>query len=76
MQVIRREVITHRQLSHPNVLKLIGVYRDTTEDDEICPLMMILPVISHEVEEYLRDASSETFLAIVRELVYLFRSDA
>ena len=63
---MRRETITHRQLCHPNVLKLIGVWQDTVESPEICPFMMVLPLLPIRIKDFLQDASEQTLLKIVR----------
>lgn len=50
-QLIRREVITHSQLSHPNVLPLLGVFREHTDG----PPMMVLPLVDNgSLEDYVQ----------------------
>jgi serine/threonine protein kinase len=41
LQLIHREVITHAQLDHPNILRFLGVLYDSTE----APPMMVLPLV-------------------------------
>jgi serine/threonine protein kinase len=42
-QVILREIVTHWQLHHPNILTLFGVFREVDSD----PPMMVLPFVPH-----------------------------
>lgn len=51
LQLIRREVITHSQLSHPNVLPLLGVFRENVDG----PPLMVLPLVDNgSLEDYIQ----------------------
>ena len=63
---MRRETITHRQLRHRNVLKLIGVWYSIAGAPNICPFMMVLPFLPTPVKVFLKGASNDTLLKIVR----------
>lgn len=64
---MRRETITHRQLRHPNVLKLIGVWQDTIESPDVCPFVMVLPLLPTPMKVFLQEASEQTLLKVVRK---------
>lgn len=71
-QTVRREMITHRQLLHPNVLRLIGICEDTTEDEGCCPLMMVLPFLPMKVKVYLdQNPQPEVFVKLVSGFAYV-----
>lgn len=60
-QIIRREILAHRQLNHPNILWFIGVSRE--HDDY--PLLIISPWIRHGIaSKYLKNCPTE-FITIV-----------
>lgn len=63
-QILRREVITHAQLTHPNIIPLLGVYRDYANG----PPLMILPLIENgSLEEYIEHTALKgaAFIRIV-----------
>lgn len=62
-------MITHSQLSHPNIIRLLGIAREY----EGGPPMMVLPFVEHgSLEEHVKNARLEAnvFAKIVRGLSY------
>ena len=55
-QYIRREIITHAQLRHPNVIAFLGVFRD--DDNDGAP-MIVLPFMENgSAMDYLKQLSA------------------
>ena len=53
-KLIKREIIVHSQLQHPNVIPLLGIYRESASD----PPMMIMP--------FMKKGSAPAFLQSVK----------
>ena len=53
--------MTHRQLNHPNIVRLLGIWQD-----QYYPVYMVLPLHSGEVLRHLkRSPSAQLFHSIV-----------
>ena len=58
-------MIHHRQLSHPNIIKFLGVCPSSNE--EFHPLAIVLPFLPAKVQAYLQVANPQTWLKFVSD---------
>jgi len=71
-QYIRREIITHAQLRHPNVIAFLGVFRD---DDNGGSPMVILPFMENgSAMDYLKQLSATELRISISSIVGWFNS--
>jgi serine/threonine protein kinase len=42
-KLIKREIIVHAQLQHPNIIPLLGIYRESADE----PPMMVMPLMKN-----------------------------
>ena len=65
-QLVRREIVTHHQLRHQNIIPLLGVFRETDEDSP----MMILPFVENgSAVDYLKRAVSDDIHELTWKIV-------
>jgi serine/threonine protein kinase len=66
VQLICREIVTHRQLRHQNIIPLLGVFRETDEDSP----MMILPFVENgSAVDYLNRAAPDDIYELTWKIV-------
>lgn len=69
VKLLQKEIVTHAQLEHENIIPLLGVYRETDDG----PPMMILPYLENgSAPDYLETLSAPNvtvaIIRIVREV--------
>jgi serine/threonine protein kinase len=71
-QYIRREIITHAQLRHPNVIEFLGVFREDEDKDEAAPLIILPFLEKGSALCYLNQLSAKELLTSTSSIVSHF----